>query len=123
MFQKVFLVESGCKKIYVRVAFDYYVPYLHICYFGAGESAILWGEVVTASYPKLMICVFKVGVSGFRVRISKEGVGLVQGLGDIAVVCTDILLLSSVFFDQQRQGDQACDFYISELLSCGSTYL
>ena len=62
-----------------------------------------------------MTCVFKVGVDGFRVRISTEGAGLVQGLGDIAVVCTDVLLRSSVFFDQQRQGAQACD---STSVSC-----
>lgn len=36
-------------------------------------------------------------------RVSEEGAGPVQGLGDISVVCTDVLILSSVFFDRQRQ--------------------
>lgn len=43
-------------------------------------------------------------------RVSKKDAGLMQGLGDIAVVCTDVLVLSSVFFDLQRQGHQTCDF-------------
>lgn len=46
-----------------------------------------------------------------------------QGLRDVSVLETDALLLSSLFFDLQRQGGQACDFQIRELLSCGSMYL
>lgn len=46
-----------------------------------------------------------------------------QGLRDVSVLETDALLLSSLFFDLQRQGGQACDVQILELLSCGSMYL
>lgn len=48
---------------------------------------------------------------------------VLQGLRAGSVLETDALLLSSLSFDLQRQGSQACDFQISGLLSCGSMSL
>lgn len=98
-----------------------YFP-LGICYFGNSGSSRGLGIDSCCWLPKLMRSTSKVGEREFWVSLWEECL-LLQGLRGVSVLETDALLLSSLSFDLQRQGGQACDFQILELLSCGSMYL
>lgn len=109
LFKKVSPAESGCKNIYVPMACDCQVTFsLNLLFWGWG-SAVNWGQIVAASYPKVMkyIQTFEFG----SVRECSYCTGAQRAL-----------LLFSIFFDLQRR-DQACGFQVRESLSCGSTFL